>query len=968
MSKLLTATRKAAIVFGALALLTPAPAYAGPLAGLVPLVIGVVVKNTVLKLALSVAASLAISLLQKQKSRSSGIKIESTLNGGTNPRTIIAGLYATAGSNVTPPMSYGSAKKTPNANLVKIIALADVPIDGLSRVIINGEYVPLGGGPTHYTFGGKYAGKGNLRFFDGRQLTADSTTVAALYNYPNRPWTNQRVGLGVAYAVVTFFYDQELYKGEPEVRFEVRGMRFYDVRKDSTAGGSGSHRWDNPSTWEFTTNNVVIIYNILRGITLAGGAYYGGNCTADQLPVANWAAAMNICDTNVSISEGVVKKYQGGYEWSVDDQPADVIEEFLKGCAGEIVENGGVYKIRVGGPGLPVLFITDDDWLITEEEELDPFPGIHGSVNTVRAVYPHPDELWQQHDAPTVFNQNYIDMDEGQELIADLSLPAVPYPNQVQRLMYAWLEDDRRWRRHTGVLSHKAFALEPLDVISWSSAYNGYSDKLFDTSAAGVNFYNLQVSIAIREVDPSDYDWDPSFELPDPVADGGWALPESQAVEDFAVQAWTVKDADSDDRRPAIRVTWAADGADDATAIRIVVRIPGTEDIVSDQTVATIGSPELIISEGILPSTTYEVRGRYVVERPTLWTSWFGITTGNVLLGPKDFDFDEMLEALGSSTVIPQITKPVHDGILQQIKDAAFNDLAERRQNILQMDVFKNIYENVAAIRHESLVRLTEDEAIVSQLNVQVARINANQAAIINEALTRATADEALSTTMNDISARLNNFGGSGLTAEARITQVDTARVDGDAALGTRIDSVEVNVGNNAAAITNESIARANADSAIAANVTSVTARLNNAGGSGITVEQAFIAQADDITGLEGQYTLRINANNRISGFGLAVDGSGESEFAILADRFLVTDSANNSVTGYPFQVVDGSVYIRKAFIQKITADQINVGNLQAISANIGDLDIRPAVAGGSGRIRIFDEADNERVILGRLT
>lgn len=524
MSKLTAAMsiiRRAGVVLGVVTLFTASPAYAGPLAGLIPIVIGAVVKSAVLKLALSVAATLALSLLQKQKNKSPGIKIESTLNGGTNSRTIIAGLYATAGSNVTPPMSYGTAGKTPNANLVKVIAIADVPIDGLSRIIINGEYVPLIGGPSSYTFGGKYAGKGTLRFFDGRQVTADAATVAVLGGYPNRPWTNTRVGLGMAYAVVTFFYDQELYKGEPEVRFEVRGMRFYDIRKDSTAGGSGTHRWNNPATWEFTVNNVVIIYNILRGIALTGGAYYGGNCTVDQLPTTNWTAAMNICDQLVGTTTGNVKKYAGGYEWSVDDQPADVIEEFLKGCAGEMVENGGIYKIRVGGPGLPVLFITDDDWMITEEEELDPFPGIHGSVNTVRAVYPHPEELWQQHDAPTVFKQSYIDMDEGQELVADLSLPAVPYPNQVQRLMLAWLEDDRRWRRHTGVLSHKAFALEPLDVVSWTSAYNGYSNKLFDTSAAGVNFYNLQVSVAIKEVDPVDYDWNSGLELADPIAGGG---------------------------------------------------------------------------------------------------------------------------------------------------------------------------------------------------------------------------------------------------------------------------------------------------------------------------------------------------------------------------------------------------------------------------------------------------------------
>ncbi|HEY0818996.1 MAG TPA: LamG-like jellyroll fold domain-containing protein, partial [Rhizobacter sp.] len=43
-------------------------------------------------------------------------------------------------------------------------------------------------------------------------------------------------------------------KGFPRIEAIIRGRKVYDPRKDSTNGGSGAHRFDNPSTWEFSTN------------------------------------------------------------------------------------------------------------------------------------------------------------------------------------------------------------------------------------------------------------------------------------------------------------------------------------------------------------------------------------------------------------------------------------------------------------------------------------------------------------------------------------------------------------------------------------------------------------------------------------------------------------------------------------------------------------------------------------------
>jgi len=48
---------------------------------------------------------------------------------------------------------------------------------------------------------------------------------------------------------------------------------------------------------------------------------------------------------------GTVAHYRSGFEIGLDEQPADVIDELLKGCPGQIAEIGGTWKVRVGGPG-----------------------------------------------------------------------------------------------------------------------------------------------------------------------------------------------------------------------------------------------------------------------------------------------------------------------------------------------------------------------------------------------------------------------------------------------------------------------------------------------------------------------------------------------------------------------------------------------------------------------------------------
>lgn len=616
-------------------LLLAEPAHAGPVGMLFTAVAKLAATNVVVGALVKIGVSIALSALSTAlmgKPRSSGIQTDTTQEGGTLSQSFIVGRYATAGTRIAPRMTFGSN----NRDMFDVIQISDLPITGISRISINGAWRDMNTGVSWD--GIEFDAAGELYAADlflGDQTTASPRLMAKYSSGVERPWQSDMIGRGMAYAVMYHYFKKEEHSSWPEPLFEVQGIKLYDPRKDSTIGGSGAHRWANKATWEWTENPVVIIYNILRGIELPDGRVWGGKCDAEDLPLSVWAAAANKCDELVTLAGGGTQaRYRCGFEIKVaEDEPAEIIEELLKSCAGSIVEIGGTYKIRAHGPGLPVYFFSDDDLLVTSGHEFNPFPGLAETYNTINASYPEPSSLWESHDAPERTNATWVTEDQGRVLPVSVSLPAVPFALQVQRLMQAWLRDNRRWRRHTITLGHYAAGVEPLDVVSWTSERNGYTSKHFDVAQVVENAALVQ-QWEIREVNPSDYDSETTDELPTYVPS---VIPNARV--DQPVPGWTVSPAQVLDgagrpRRAALRFQWEGDEID-ADSIRVQIRVQGLTNTWT-YTIADVDAGDVVYSSGILPSVTYEARARLVQPGPTQWSPWLAATTADLTLGPRD--------------------------------------------------------------------------------------------------------------------------------------------------------------------------------------------------------------------------------------------------------------------------------------------------------------------------------------------
>lgn len=566
--------------------------------------------------------------------------------GEKQPLAFIVGKTCTAGS-LEYANSFGkSGGTTPNANLTYVISLSDLPVTALTGIWVNDEKVtwPSTGTATDYGFPiAEYKKDGKdylwVRFYDGTQAEADPWLVEQFGEDPERPYLDDMIGVGIAYVIVTARLHEGLFTGFPRYKFEVEGAKLYDPRKDTSVGGSGSHRFDNPATWEFTLNPKVVTYNVMRGIAYAGQWLYGLQALpAARLPLASWFAAMNECDVLVDDGNGGTEpQYRVGAEIPVSVPPADTIEAMLTACNGRMTEIGGVYKTTVGAAGSAVASITSDDIVISEQQQDDPFPSLDSTINGIAGRYPEPAEAYNTKDAPPLYDADLEAADGGRRLMADVDYSMVPYGGQVQRLMKSAKEEARKFRKYNAVLPPAYWSLEPLDVISVTNPARGFVNKLFRIDG-GTDKANLDVAVLLSEVDPADYDFDPETDLK-PVSSTSLTIvrPAAQAIVDWAVAPVTI-DGDNGHQQAAIRMSWNTGDLDDVSGVLFEVRLHSDETVVLAGQTLRWDAGAVDISENILPNTQYDVRGKYLPAstRDTTWSDWLTITTDDVLVSEVD--------------------------------------------------------------------------------------------------------------------------------------------------------------------------------------------------------------------------------------------------------------------------------------------------------------------------------------------
>lgn len=696
------------------------------------------------------AAALAGHKEEPAAAKADGFSAQGTLQaGGDVPRSFNLGYSMTAGSLVY-ANTWGQAGETPNAYFTQVIALSDLPGGGVAEVWVNGELCTVDTG-TVTEMGSpilQYRKDGVdhlwVKYYNGTQTAADvfvQTKVATA----DRPWLSTRVGYGIAYVVCTALVEDTLFSGFPTYKFALTGLPLYDPSKDTTVGGSGSHRWSDPSTWGGDGDHLpaVQIYNILRGISYSSKWIYGlQSMTAARLPTVNWISQIAKCRDAIGAAAGGTRPtYRSGLQINVNTQPANAIETLLTACQGRVSEIGGFYKVHLGAPGSPTFAFTDDDILSTQGQNFAPFFPLSDSINGITATYPNPAEGWNMKAAPPLYRTDLEARDGGRRLLANPSFDAVSDPEQVQQLMKSALDEAQRARRHAMVMPPAFWLVEPGDVGEWTSVRNGYDGKLFRVDGV-VDEPNLDVSINLTEVDPADYSWDPDADYtPGYSGPTVFPRPEPQGIIDWFAEAYVLKDNDGLERRPAIRLSW--DGSlPGVSGVQYEVR---TYDVtVSDYVTVTRGRTDqlaagaLIISQSLLPKTLYGVRGQYIPSAPRdmFWSDWLAVTTPDVSVSIADFNAalkKQVTEIFNNDVVKIKETIDQLADIVQQV--AARTDINKkevRNQLFATAGGAKALIEELSTVVADNELAFAEYQTTVSaSFDTVYSNVTVNSSAIV---------------------------------------------------------------------------------------------------------------------------------------------------------------------------------------------------------------------------------------------
>lgn len=429
-------------------------------------------------------------------------RLYSTIDPGA-PRKIVLG-GATALAN---DIRYEEWSGTNQEYLDRIICVASHEVQSVDEIWIEDRQAwTLGGGVTS-TFSG--------------YLTVTIRTVGTSANTiainGGGTWGSAQRLTGCAYVHLRFKTTGNTKKTESpfassipqRTTFIGNGAKLYDPRLDTTAGGSGSQRSNDQTTWTWTSttgnNPALQLLFYLLGWKIGGKLAIGRGIPPARIDMASFIAAANICEESVSLAAGgTEQRYRTYGVVSEADTPSAVIDVLLSACAGTLRDVGGQLSLSILYNDLasPVAAFTDTDVLDSFDWQAQ--RGLDESFNQVRGkrTDPSTNSLYQLVDYPAVT----LTSPDGLERIHTFDLAMVQSASQAQRLAKQELQRAQYQGVFSADFKATAWKCQVGDVVTLTFSALGFSAKLFRVTAQTIRM-NGVVSMTLQEENSAIYAW-----------------------------------------------------------------------------------------------------------------------------------------------------------------------------------------------------------------------------------------------------------------------------------------------------------------------------------------------------------------------------------------------------------------------------------------------------------------------------
>lgn len=581
-------------------------------------------------------ATIGAALLQKRPEGSERQAQEISLSLGEQPRTVLFG-EAVTGGGLLDAFNYGGKYGTDWEMLV--VALADHECESLEGIYVNNDFVP-------YAADGDVAGyNGKLKLW-WRPGTA-TQTLPGVVTTNGIGWTANDNLAGVCFAVVAYKSDQPDEEnptwpgGRPSFRYKLKGKKLYDPRKDSTvAGGSGLHRWNDPTTREWGNNAAVCRYNYQRGIYALEKVdepdqlLLGRGLSEIEAPPERAMVWANLCDEDVALkSGGTEKRYTINGVIASDENFLDTEQKFAAAMGGIIMQPEGSIEVEPGHAKSVIADFTDDDILNLEAVTVEKFRSESDTewCNMVVPRYVEPTQNWKMHGGP--IRRVYADvLADGGLRQAPLSHELITSGTQSQRCAEIVRRMGRLFTTAQVTLPPRFIHIEEGDWVGWTSQRHFKGSRI----VFRVERYNRNekwhMALVLREINAGVFTFNPAV---DELTDGAEATNQNEppAVGQPGVSAWALSAgsvASANGTQPALVIEGAVDD-DYASAVRFEYRKTADTEWVDAGSSARTATRKVIAP--ISPNTDYVVGVTYTVDGEASTRRIYGpVKTGNLAI------------------------------------------------------------------------------------------------------------------------------------------------------------------------------------------------------------------------------------------------------------------------------------------------------------------------------------------------
>jgi hypothetical protein len=745
---------------------------------------------TVISTGLAFAARIGMQYLNRPKARKySAVQGETQYGGDISAQTLY-GTGKTKGQRVF----YAKWDKGNRWN-ADVFLLANGWCDGLEPYIyVFGEKKslisqPTVGGETARYFVEDFLDGPNgmlvLRFHDGRPGQPVDQRLVDVSSDLGQKWKTTSVNAGICYVVVERRWSEEFFgtKGKPEIEFVLRGLREYDPRKDSTvAGGSGSQRLADPSTWRHTLNPAVHRLNYQLGLRalVSGRTLIGEGKSIGQLDLATYFLSMNVCDT---LRTDGKKQYQCSLFVTGDDDHTEVLREFEDAMAGYGLNRRGLSGVIPGAPQIPVMEITAADIPSDRAKDIQFRKSAFTRFNHLSGQFLSKESMWNPESLKPVYVNADIAAD-GRNRQTSNDFLQVTDPDIAQYLLNIRYRQNRKGATATLPVSRRVgMRLQEGEWIVWRGREWMIQEWKADDK--------LRITLDLTETGADIYD-------DDDIEPGPIVIPPTppmnpsvlSTVQNFTVEAWLIKN-DRGYQEPALRFRWTPPDDPTIVAVRIEYQAQTDGSNVSTTSCPNPDAGEFIITTNVLPTLIYQAHAT-ISTVPDRFKTWTPYATTTVATGSIQITVDQLAAEIKEDleTLQGWIDEDFKGNFDQVVIDLS-SEIGDRVSGAIEnASRYRSILDEMSAIRDYAADQDFANYRDKEQLRQAItARVEGGFASF-DERITVAASNTSA------VSQRVTTLEASTSSIAAQITDIDEAIVEGDLALAQQISLLSAGTDN----------------------------------------------------------------------------------------------------------------------------------------------------------------------------